>query len=337
MQAIVETAIAHRFRTITLNTRRDVPWNEPWYRTFGFTPVASDDWPQWMAAVADQQAADGLDWTARTWMRLDVEMLHGGVANVGAVARVGAVVSRPTNPHSASIHRFLRHVGERGFLGTSQPVVLLGDREQLTFVEGDVPLPPYPTWAQTDAALASIARLIRGLHDASLGFDWEDGTWSDEMSDPTRPASATAREQLVIGHNDVCLENVVFRDGQAVALLDFDFAAPVRRVWDLATFARMCVPIDDPLSATRLGWAAAEPPARLRLVCDAYGLDATGRHELMACLDESIARGGEFVRRHVEAGEQGFIDMWNAMGGMERFDRRRSWWAGVREEFAESP
>ena len=27
-------------------------------------------------------------------------------------------------------------------------------------------------------------------------------------------------------HNDVCPENVVFRDGIAVALLDFEFAAP---------------------------------------------------------------------------------------------------------------
>ena len=27
----------------------------------------------------------------------------------------------------------------------------------------------------------------------------------------------------IVCHNDVCLENVVFRDGEAVGLLDFDF------------------------------------------------------------------------------------------------------------------
>ena len=30
----------------------------------------------------------------------------------------------------------------------------------------------------------------------------------------------------MVCHNDVCLENVVFRGGAAVALLDFEFAAP---------------------------------------------------------------------------------------------------------------
>jgi thiamine kinase-like enzyme len=58
----------------------------------------------------------------------------------------------------------------------------------------------------------------------------------------------------MICHNDVCLENVVFRDGEAVALLDFDFAAPGRPLFDLAAFARMCVPIDDDLSASRRGF-----------------------------------------------------------------------------------
>ena len=41
----------------------------------------------------------------------------------------------------------------------------------LAFVDGEVPLPPYPAWSQTDTALASIAVLLRGLHDASRGFD----------------------------------------------------------------------------------------------------------------------------------------------------------------------
>jgi thiamine kinase-like enzyme len=134
-------------------------------------------------------------------------------------------------------------------------------------------------------------------------------------------------------HNDVCLENVVFRDGAAVALLDFDFAAPGRPVYDLAQFARMCVPVDDEVNAARLGWRPADKPARFRLVADAYGLDADGRQELVAVMDVSIARGGQFVRDRVEAGDPNFIEMWEAMGGMERFDRRRRWWDGERRAF----
>ena len=64
----------------------------------------------------------------------------------------------------------------------------------------------------------------------------------------------------VVCHNDVCLENVVFRDGEAVALLDFDFAAPGRPVYDLACFARMCVPIDDDENRARFGWHGDDLP-----------------------------------------------------------------------------
>ena len=70
-------------------------------------------------------------------------------------------------------------------------------------------------------------------------------------------------------------------------------------------------------------------------MCNEYGLDEPGRERLLACLDESIARGGEFVRRRVEAGEAAFIEMWEAMGGQERFDRRRRWWAAARIDFEE--
>jgi thiamine kinase-like enzyme len=181
---------------------------------------------------------------------------------------------------------------------------------------------------QSDDALGSIARLLRRMHDVSTTVPFElDATWSREMADPLGGE--------VFCHNDVCLENVVFRDGVAVGLLDFDFAAPGRREFDLASFARMCVPIDDDANAARLGWVRTDRPSRLRLVCDEYGLDEPGRERLLACLDESIARGGEFVRRRVEAGEVAFIEMWEAMGGQERFDRRRRWWAAARIDFEE--
>jgi hypothetical protein len=89
-------------------------------------------------------------------------------------------------------------------------------------------------------------------------------------------------------HNDVCLENVVLQDGLAVGLLDFDFCAPSRPLCDLAQFARMCVPIDDDINASGLGWHAADRTARLRLVADSSGLDAHGRTQLLAVLDDSI-------------------------------------------------
>ena len=44
-------------------------------------------------------------------------------------------------------------------------------RERLEFIDGDVPVPPYPAWAQTDAELESVAVLLRRFHDASSSFD----------------------------------------------------------------------------------------------------------------------------------------------------------------------
>ena len=260
----------------------------------------------------------------------DEEVLHGGVANAGGVVRVGEHVLRPANPHSTSIHRMLMALAEAGFAGASVPVGIDPDgRERLVFIPGDVAIPPYPAWVQSGDALGSIAQLLRHMHDVSTTVPVDvDATWSREIADPVGGD--------VFCHNDVCLENVVFRDGVAVGLLDFDFAGPGRREFDLASFVRMCVPVDDDVNAARLGWAPADGPARVRLVCDEYGLDGSGRVRLLGCLDGSIARGGEFVRRRVEAGEVAFIEMWEAMGGQERFDRRRSWWSAAHCDFEEA-
>jgi hypothetical protein len=248
------------------------------------------------------------------------------VANAGAVTRIGPHVLRPSNPHSGSIHRFLSALPAAGFEGAPVPVGIDPDgRERLEFIEGDVAVPPFPAWVQLDSALASVAVLMRRFHDASVTFDRTGSTWSTELADP--------RGGPVICHNDVCLENVVFRGGEAVGLLDFDFAAPGRRAGDLASFARMCVPIDDEVNAAKLGWVDPDRPARLRLVADAYGLDRVGRHEMVDFLAATIAQGGAFVRRRVEAGDANFIKMWDEMGGAERFARRKRWWDQHRPEF----
>jgi len=254
------------------------------------------------------------------------EALDGGVANAGAVVRHGTHVLRPSTPHTATIHALLGHLRDCGFDGASQPVGIDVDgRERLTFLRGEVPIPPYPAWARTDEALASVACLIRRYHDAVRSFrPGPAAIWSDEMADPLGGS--------VICHNDVCFENVVFRNGEAVGLLDFDFAAPGRQLYDLVQFARMCVPVDDEVNASRLGWDAPDVFARLRLVADTYGLPPD-RSEFAKILAESIARGGQFVQRRVQAGDPNFIAMWNEMGGMERFDRRRRWFADNADRF----
>jgi hypothetical protein len=129
------------------------------------------------------------------------------------------------------------------------------------------------------------------------------------------------------------LENVVFRGGEAVALLDFDFAAPGRRSYDVACFARMCVPVDDEINRRRLGWEVKDLPDRMRLIADAYGSTPSERAAIIPSIDYLIAHHAEFVRSRVEAGDPGFVTQWENGGGMARFDRRREWWVEHRDEF----
>ena len=186
-------------------------------------------------------------------------MLRGGVANRGQVVRVGPHVLRPVQPAFA-VHLRLpprdadHRLRRRAATGWG---IEPDGHERLEYVEGEAPAAPYPSWALTDEALTSVAELIARFHRASAAFDPTRAglTWNDEIAD--------VRSGPIVCHNDVCLENVGFREGLAVALVDFDFCAPGRPVYDLAQFARMSVPIDDDerRGAARLGPPGPAGPA----------------------------------------------------------------------------
>jgi len=256
------------------------------------------------------------------------EQLDGGLANTGRVVRDGGHVLRPASEHTGAVHAFLRALDEAGFDGAPRPVGIEEDgRERLEFIAGDVPLSPYPPWSQTDTALASIARLLRRLHDASAGFDPSGFSWNDALADPVGGS--------IVGHNDIELSNVVFRDGVAVALIDFEFAAPGRAVYDLAQLARLCLPIEHEVDRNRMGWASPRP-ARLRLLADAYGLDRGGRAELLAAIDDAIDRIEAAALTRFGLGEASAACILAETGGIEKYDRRRRWWNEHRDEFTEA-
>ncbi len=142
---------------------------------------------------------------------------------------------------------------------------------------------------------------------------------------------------MVICHNDVCPENVVFRDGVAVALLDFDFAAPGRSFHDLSQLAKMWVPLDTAEDAARYGRGGLDPFHRLRVVADGYGL-AADRSEFLEIIGQSLeaSRAGGFVRRRIDEGDEAFIAMAEAMGGLERYERRYRWFEQNRQRFADA-
>jgi Ser/Thr protein kinase RdoA (MazF antagonist) len=247
--------------------------------------------------------------------------LEGGVANPGAVVLVGDTVRRPTGPHTEAVHALLAHLRSVGFEGAPEPLGIdERGREVLSFVPGDVPVPPYPAWALRDEALASVARLLHRFHDAVRGFDPAGYTWSSELADDV---TGEADGPMVV-HRDVCPENVVFRDGEAVALLDFDFAGPGQALGDVASTISMWAPLRDPrtISPDR---AALDPFTRARVACDAYGVSRDGRAELLEMWPRMRRQGIAFVRQHVDAGEPAFVEMWKAGGGEEGERRNLAW------------
>jgi len=255
------------------------------------------------------------------------EPLSGGISNAGQVVRDGPHVLRPATAHTRSIHAMLRAVRAAGFDGVPEPVGIDDDgRERLVFIEGEVPTSPYPSWSQSDDALASVAGLLRRLHDAVRRFDPRGHSWDGRLADP---AGGT-----VVCHNDVELSNVVFRGGIAVALLDFELAAPGRPVYDLAHLARVCVPIEHDRDRARMGWRPADHGARVRSVADAYGLDGAGRKELLTAIDDALERIETMVRESVSRNEPAAIAALPLTGGIEKFERRRRWWSEHRGDFA---
>lgn len=201
-----------------------------------------------------------------------------------------------------------------------EPLEIRDDgREALRFIPGRVSVPPYPEqWVRADRTLGEVGRLLRSYHDALEGFvPCDEAEWSTELADPAGGET--------ICHNDVCIENVVFDGGRAAGLLDFDFAAPGRPVWDLAMAARYWVPLLDPQSAAATGRDLLDPFSRLRLLADAYGLDGAGRGAFSVVLVEVEDVALRFVLGRVEKQDAAFIRMWNELEGRTRHRRKMAW------------
>jgi Phosphotransferase enzyme family len=252
------------------------------------------------------------------------EPLAGGMGNRGEVLRVGDTVRRPVGEHSTAVSLLLEHLAAAGF---PAPVPSGRDdegRETFEWIEGDVPVPPFPAWSLTHEALASVGKLLRCYHDAVRSFAPPLGlSWSGELADPCGGP--------IVCHNDVCPENVVFRKFEAFALLDFDLAAPGRPVWDLANTARMWIPLRPPdLARDR---AHLDPFHRLAVLAVGYGLERVEHQSLVDAIILSKQLGARFVERRVRSGEPVFVHAWEQRGGKAGDDRLIAWLDENREAF----
>ena len=246
--------------------------------------------------------------------------LPGGTANRGLVVRVGDTVLRPVAPCRRATHALLDHLAAEGFDGAPRVLAAGPATETLTYIEGRAAVPPLPADVLTDAALVSVAGLLRRYHRAIASFDPAGYSWP-------RPVPARYRTGLV-SHNDVYPANLVFRDGRAVALIDFDLAGPGSAAWDFAAAARSLVPLQDEADVTdsRAGRALD----RFRIFLEASRLPRAERREVAGALVANHDWTYAIVAEAAAAGHAGFADHWRAVAAPAA--RARRWTLRHRRE-----
>lgn len=242
--------------------------------------------------------------------------LTGGTTNRGLVFRRGDTVRRPAQVATGP-RALLAHLAAVDFAGAPRHLGYDDQgREVLSYVPGQAVTPPYPPWATTDAALLSVAALLRRYHEAAAGFDASAHTWSKPV-----PAQFAGD---VVTHNDPNLDNVVFRDGLAVALIDFDLAAPGSAVWDVAAAVRLWAPLREviELQDDRRGRVLT----RFRRFVDTYGLTDAEREKLPAAVSANHDWCYRIVEVAVHQGHDAFTQFWRE-GGALNAEHRREWYA----------
>ena len=242
-------------------------------------------------------------------------LLSGGLTNAGLVSRVGDTVRRPWRPTSPSTWALLDHLERVGFDGAPRSLgVDDRGREILSYIPGEAAIEPYQDWALTDEALVSVAALLRRYHDAAASFNAAGRSWPDFVP-------AEFRDGL-ISHNDPNLDNVIFSDGVAVGLIDFDLARPGSAVWDVTCAVRLWAPLRDERAAPDEGRGRSLD--RLRIFIDAYGLDRRDRLRVVDAAIQTHERCYRVVRTALGGGHETFGRMWRE-GGQARADRTRRW------------
>ena len=200
------------------------------------------------------------------------------------IVRRGDLLLRPMGSWSPAVHEYLRYLEAAGFDGSPPVLGIEGDREVLTFIDGDVANDPLwelghghrlPPYARTEVALHGVAKLIRTLHQAATGFR---PAITGYRSHPYRPVAGE-----IISHGDLGPWNTVYRDGIPVAFIDWDAAQPIEPLTDLAEAAWTYVPLALPDQLTEAGFdPLPDLPARVRMFVDAYGL--TDRNAILSAL-----------------------------------------------------
>ena len=163
--------------------------------------------------------------------------LPGGTANRGLVIRVGDTVRRPTAPCWRATHALLAHLAAVGFDGAPR-VLAAGPLHRDADLHRRAGRGPAAGRGHADRRRPGQRRR------PAAPLPPRRGVLRPGRVPWPRPIPARFRTGLV-SHNDVHPANLVFRDGRAVGLIDFDLAGPGSAAWDFAAAARYWAPLQD--------------------------------------------------------------------------------------------
>ncbi|WP_427917858.1 phosphotransferase [Streptomyces sp. cg40] len=236
---------------------------------------------------------------------MEESVLGGGAVN--EVVRVGATVRRTPSERSPYVTELLALFERREWAGA--PRFLGADergRETLRYIEGRAAVSSEErSAARSDDTLARVAQLVRAFHDLTHG-------------------TALAGDQDVVCHNDLAPKNTVYDTAwRPLAFVDWDLAAPGERVHDVAHVCWQYLDLGPAVTDVR---ATAR---RIALICEAYGLDDTGRLlDTVLWWQDRCARG---IAAGAERGERGMAELL-ASGVVDEIRAARDWVTAHRRE-----
>jgi hypothetical protein len=252
--------------------------------------------------------------------------LAGGDVTEGVV-RVGDTVRRPRGPWSSAVTAYLHHLERVGFAEAPRFLGVDGHgRDILEFIPGEVPSQPVvESWAARESVLVRVAELLHRLHEASASFEAPPGAvwFGDDLPVELPPEVPTKPPADIVSHFDVTPQNVVFREGRPVGLIDFDLTRPGSRLADVVNTAMWWVPLLPPRDRDP-AFADCSAPARLARFVDAYGLSDREREAFLQVALDAAARSWHLMKANAEHRGGGWARMW-AEGVGDRILRRRAW------------
>ena len=199
------------------------------------------------------------------------------------------------------MRQLLLHLEQSGFGGAPRVVGSGPDGGVVvTWIEGWVPT-DLEAWKLDLDALESVGELLRSYHDCAQGFTPDAGL---------EEGPGSVAESQIVCHGDIAPRNTVFRDGRAVAFIDWDGIWVSEPTWDLGhavwQFGPVCAD-GDPLVR---GWPARPNRSeRITALVRGYRLDASQARHLADRVVDVIAGIRRSVDRKAAAGSPAFVRM----------------------------